>query len=325
MENKMVKQFSLTKLMLALAITLQFSAMFADIKVAHNAYEKNECPDKDLDCHEYLKKLLVTEATFTDDIFDAGKTTAAPRDQSQTEKNFESFREKSITENRTNRLYPALYYWPRDHYEKYQTSIKQAEKAYLETLIGTNKEKHAKMISDQNKKLASKISKLKRINKKPTTLPLPSATKEDLDSIRSHLDFYYKTYKQSKCYDSLNGSKTLLKNFDTENVFADDILEIEKNNPGYFRGIFKTWVKVAQKEIDQKLATSYLSENNKDQYFADTELANELYWHAPMGTKRTHKMIISDIKTLLELRILELEKRKEKKSDPSILFTHKTA
>ncbi len=57
----MVKQFSLTKLMLALAITLQVSTVFTGNKAfnnyLYNLYEKTGCSDS-IDCTFTLKNLL---------------------------------------------------------------------------------------------------------------------------------------------------------------------------------------------------------------------------------------------------------------------------
>ncbi len=59
MEKKMVKQFSLTKLMIALAITLQFSAVFADkdFDALHNMYESSDC-SSNMGCSLILQALL---------------------------------------------------------------------------------------------------------------------------------------------------------------------------------------------------------------------------------------------------------------------------
>lgn len=60
MEKKMVKQFSLTKLMIALVIALQISAVFADQKdydTLHNMYESSDC-SHDMGCSKILQALL---------------------------------------------------------------------------------------------------------------------------------------------------------------------------------------------------------------------------------------------------------------------------
>jgi len=56
----MVKQFSLTKLMIALVIALQISAVFADQKdydTLHNMYESSDC-SHDMGCSKILQALL---------------------------------------------------------------------------------------------------------------------------------------------------------------------------------------------------------------------------------------------------------------------------
>ncbi len=67
MEKKMVKQFSLTKLMIALAITLQFSAVFADkdFDALHNMYESSDC-SHDMGCSLILQALLANAANPID-------------------------------------------------------------------------------------------------------------------------------------------------------------------------------------------------------------------------------------------------------------------
>ncbi len=99
----MVKQFSLTKLMLALAITLQFSAVFADLldvfrsKEAILEREKERCLNNKV-CIERLKMLIVSESyeAFNATWFALASQIPLEEIQEEFEKNLQNDREERI-------------------------------------------------------------------------------------------------------------------------------------------------------------------------------------------------------------------------------------
>ncbi len=118
MEKKMVKQFSLTKLALALAIIGQFSGVYA------SSIDKTRCDRSEI-CTERLKMLIFLEEVFdhTERLYEEFPV---EKRQEEFEKNLQNNREKNIKLLRETHLEP-LRKSDIEH-------IERAERLYKESL-----------------------------------------------------------------------------------------------------------------------------------------------------------------------------------------------
>jgi len=155
MKNKMVKQFSLIKLALALAITLQFFGVFAktnsiikDWKTWNDKFEKDEC-SKDINCCKYYKILIAIYSHSLENWIDYGsdyirnqpetfKTSSYPIDGYLTKKikkkiseNAEYYSEINIHANHDfdNLIKQTKEEWEKEHYRKQKRNVKSLRNA----------------------------------------------------------------------------------------------------------------------------------------------------------------------------------------------------
>ncbi len=136
MEKKMVKQFSLTKLALALAIIGQFSGVSAGFQE-----DKIKCDRSEI-CSTRLAMLIYYEELYLERLYEEFPVEEM---QEEFEKNLQNHREESIKLLRERRLAPLQK-------KSGHEDIERAERLYKERPAPSVSEEYAKYKTDQGKR-----------------------------------------------------------------------------------------------------------------------------------------------------------------------------